>query len=339
MRTAFDLCIGKKQSDSFCTSVYFLPIIWYTINTAIPLGGEHMNYLSVAEIAKKWNISERSVRNYCAQERIPGAVLIGKTWHIPENAEKPARSNGKKTPVKTLLSVLQEEKQTKYAGGIYHKTQIDLTYNSNHIEGSRLTHDQTRYIFETNTIGVENEVLNVDDVIETSNHFRCIDLIIDHAASMLSEHFIKELHHILKTGTSDSRKDWFTVGEYKRLPNEVGGMQTSLPEEVADRMKALLSDYNAVPKKTLDDILDFHVRFERIHPFQDGNGRVGRLIMFKECLKYNIVPFIIEENLKLFYYRGLKEWYSEKGYLTDTCLTAQDKYKAYLDYFRIPYEK
>lgn len=298
-----------------------------------------MNYLSVAETAKKWNISERSVRNYCAQERIPGAVLIGKTWHIPENAEKPARSNGKKTPVKTLLSILQEEKRTKYAGGIYHKTQIDLTYNSNHIEGSRLTHDQTRYIFETNTIGVENEVLNVDDVIETSNHFRCIDLIIDHAASTLSEHFIEKLHHILKTGTSDSRKDWFAVGEYKRLPNEVGGMQTSLPEEVADRMKALLSDYNAVPKKTLDDILDFHVRFERIHPFQDGNGRVGRLIMFKECLKYNIVPFIIEENLKLFYYRGRKEWYNKKGYLTDTCLTAQDKYKAYLDYFRIPYEK
>ena len=298
-----------------------------------------MNYLSVAETAKKWNISERSVRNYCAQERIPGAVLIGKTWHIPENAEKPARSNGKKTPVKTLLSILQEEKRTKYAGSIYHKTQIDLTYNSNHIEGSRLTHDQTRYIFETNTIGVENEVLNVDDVIETSNHFRCIDLIIDHATSTLSEHFIKELHHILKTGTSDSREDWFAVGEYKRLPNEVGGMQTALPEEVADKMKALLSDYNAVPKKTLDDILDFYVRFERIHPFQDGNGRVGRLIMFKECLKYNIVPFIIEENLKLFYYRGLKEWYNEKGYLTDTCLTAQDKYKAYLDYFRIPYEK
>ena len=298
-----------------------------------------MNYLSVAETAKKWNISERSVRNYCAQERIPGAVLIGKTWHIPENAEKPARSNGKKPPVKTLLAILQEEKRTKYAGGIYHKTQIDLTYNSNHIEGNRLTHDQTRYIFETNTIGVENEVLNVDDVIETSNHFCCIDLIIDHAASTLSEHFIKELHHILKTGTSDSRKDWFAVGEYKRLPNEIGGMQTALPEEVADKMKALLSDYNAVPKKTLDDILDFHVRFERIHPFQDGNGRVGRLIMFKECLKYNIVPFIIEENLKLFYYRGLKEWYNEKGYLMDTCLTAQDKYKAYLDYFRIPYEK
>ena len=298
-----------------------------------------MNYLSVAEIAKKWNISERSVRNYCAQERIPGAVLIGKTWHIPENAEKPARSNGKKMPVKTLLSILQEEKRTKYAGGIYHKTQIDLTYNSNRIEGSRLTHDQTRYIFETNTIGVEKEVLNVDDVIETANHFRCIDMIIDHAKAALTEKFIKELHLVLKNGTSDSRKDWFAVGDYKKIPNEVGGMDTALPKEVADKMKALLSDYNAVSKKTLDDILDFHVRFERIHPFQDGNGRVGRLIMFKECLKYNIVPFIIEENLKLFYYRSLKEWYNEKGYLTDTCLTAQDKYKAYLDYFRIPYEK
>lgn len=296
-----------------------------------------MNYLSVAETAKKWNISERSVRNYCAQERIPGAVLIGKTWHIPENAEKPARSNGKKPPVKTLLAILQEEKRTKYAGGIYHKTQIDLTYNSNHIEGNRLTHDQTRYIFETNTIGVENEVLNVDDVIETSNHFCCIDLIIDHAASTLSEHFIKELHHILKTGTSDSRKDWFAVGEYKRLPNEIGGMQTALPEEVADKMKALLTEYNGKEEKTFEDILDFHVKFEQIHPFQDGNGRVGRLIMFKECLKYNIVPFIIEDNLKMFYYRGLKEWNNEKGYLTDTCLTAQDKYKAYLDYFRIVY--
>ena len=299
-----------------------------------------MNYLSVAETAKAGIFPSRSVRNYCAQERIPGAVLIGKTWHIPENAEKPSLAKRQKNACQNIAfhSAGRKTNQVCWTG-IYHKTQIDLTYNSNHIEGSHLTHDQTRYMFKTNTIGVENEVLNVDDVIETSNHFRCMDLIIDHAASTLSEHFIKKLNHILKTSTSDSRKDWFAVGEYKRLPNEVGGMQTSLPEEVADRMKALLSDYNAVPKKTLDDILDFHVRFERIHPFQDGNGRVGRLIMFKECLKYNIVPFIIEENLKLFYYRGLKEWYNEKGYLTDTCLTAQDKYKAYLDYFRIPYEK
>ena len=295
-----------------------------------------MRYLSVNETAKKWNISERSVRNYCAQGRVSGAFLTGKTWNIPEDAKKPERSNKRKEQP-TLLDILQKEKKSKYSGGIYHKTQIDLTYNSNHMEGSRLTHDQTRYIFETNTIGVENEVLNVDDVIETVNHFRCIDLIIDHAKSALTEKFIKALHQTLKSGTSDSRKDWFAVGDYKKLPNEVGGMETALPEEVANKMKALLKEYNAKEEKTFDDILDFHVKFERIHPFQDGNGRVGRLIMFKECLKYNMVPFIIEDNLKLFYYRGLKEWNHEKGYLTDTCLTAQDKYKAYLDYFRIKY--
>ena len=297
-----------------------------------------MKYDSVAEIAKKWNVSERTVRNYCASGRIEGAVLKGKTWCIPENAERPKRKNGKETsPERTLLSVLREEKARKIKGGIYHKIQIELTYNSNHMEGSRLTHDQTRYIFETNTIGVEKEVLNVDDVIETANHFRCIDMIIDHAKAALTEKFIKELHLVLKNGTSDSRKDWFAVGDYKKLPNEVGGMDTALPEEVADKMKALLAEYNAKEEKNFEDILDFHVKFERIHPFQDGNGRVGRLTMFKECLKYNIVPFIIEDNLKMFYYRGLKEWDNEKGYLTDTCLTAQDKYKAYLDYFRIKY--
>ena len=294
-----------------------------------------MRYLSTAEMAKKWNVSERSVRNYCAQGRVIGAFLTGKTWNIPENAAKPERTNKKKAQPITLLDILQEQKAGKYTGGIYHKTQIDLTYHSNHIEGSRLTYDQTRYIFETNTIGVENEALNVDDVIETSNHFRCIDMIIDNAKAALTEKFIKELHLILKNSTSDSRKDWFAVGDYKRLPNEVGGMETALPEEVSDKMKALLAEYNAKEEKNLEDILDFHVKFERIHPFQDGNGRTGRLIMFKECLKYNIVPFIIEDNLKMFYYRGLKEWNHEKGYLRDTCLTAQDKYKAYLDYFRI----
>lgn len=296
-----------------------------------------MRYLSVIEIAKKWNISERSVRNYCAHGRVRGAFLTGKTWNIPENAEKPERSNKKKGHTLTLLDILREQKEGKYSGGIYHRTQIDLTYNSNHMEGSRLTRNQTRYIFETNTVGVENEVLNVDDVIETVNHFRCIDLVIDHADDILSEKFIKELHLTLKNGTSDSRKDWFAVGEYKKIPNEVGGMDTALPEEVADKMKTLLKEYNVIKEKTLEDILDFHVKFERIHPFQDGNGRVGRLIMFKECLKHNIVPFIIEDNLKLFYYRGLKEWDNEKGYLTDTCLTAQDKYKTYLNYFRIAY--
>lgn len=296
-----------------------------------------MRYFSVAETAKEWDVSERSVRNYCAQGRVPGAFLTGKTWNIPEDAKKPDRSNKKEEPPITLLDILQEQKASKYSGGIYHKTQIDLTYNSNHIEGSRLTHDQTRYIFETNTIGVENETLNVDDIIETVNHFRCIDMIIDHAKAALSEKFIKELHLILKNGTSNSRKDWFTVGDYKKWPNEIGGTETALPEEVADKMKELLTDYNAKKEKNFEDILDFHVRFERIHPFQDGNGRVGRLIMFKECLKYTIVPFIIEDYLKLFYYRGLREWNNEKGYLTDTCLTAQDKYKSYLDYFRIAY--
>ena len=296
-----------------------------------------MRYLSVTETAKKWNVSERSVRNYCALDRVPGAFLIGKTWKIPENAEKPERINKKKEEPVTLLDILKEQKAGRQSGGIYHKTQIELTYNSNHMEGSRLTHDQTRYIFETNTIGVANEVLNVDDVVETVNHFRCIDLIIDHAKAALTEKFIKELHLILKNGTSDSRKDWFAVGDYKRLPNEMGGRETALPEEVADQMKALLKTYNEKTEKTLEDILEFHVNFERIHPFQNGNGRVGRLILFRECLKYNIVPFIIEDDMKMFYYQGLKEWDNEKGYLTDTCLTAQDRYKAYLDYFRIEY--
>ena len=296
-----------------------------------------MRYLSVTEIARKWNVSERSVRNYCAQGRVNGAFLTGKTWNIPENVEKPERSNKKKEQPITLLNILQEQKASKYSGGIYHKTQIELTYNSNHIEGNRLTHDQTRYIFETNTICVEKDVLNVDNVIETANHFYCIDMIIDNAKAALTEKFIKKLYLILKSGTSDSRKDWFAVGDYKKIPNEVGGMDTALPEEFAGKMKALLTEYNGKEEKTFENILDFHVKFERIHPFQDGNGRVGRLIMFKECLKYNMIPFIIEDNLKMFYYRGLKEWNNEKGYLTDICLTAQDKYKAYLDYFRIAY--
>ena len=238
---------------------------------------------------------------------------------------------------KLLLDILQEEKSSGYAGGIYHKTQIELTYNSNHIEGSSLTYEQTRYIFETNTIGVEDGSLNVDDVIETANHFRIVSLIIDKVKPTLTQEFIKELHLLLKNGTSDSRRDRFVVGDYKKLPNEVGGVNTTLPEEVPEKMKELLNEYNVKEEKSLENILDFHAKFEKIHPFQDGNGRVGRLIMFKECLKYNIVPFIIEDDLKIFYYRGLAEWETEKGYLRDTCLTAQDRYKAYLDYFRIGY--
>ena len=296
-----------------------------------------MNYISVSEAAKKWNISERSVRNYCSEGRVSSAILMGKTWMIPESAEKPLRKSRSDTAPETLLALLQREKNASLSGGIYHKVQIELTYNSNHIEGSRLTHDQTRYIFETNTIGAINDSVNVDDIVETSNHFRCIDLVIENAARMLTEGFIKELHFILKNGTSDSCKSWFVVGDYKKLPNEVGGRDTTPPEDVPAEMRALLADYNAHKEKTFEEILDFHYRFERIHPFQDGNGRVGRLILFKECLRNHIVPFIIDEQLKMFYYRGLSEWPRERGYLMETCLTAQDIFKKYLDYFRIPY--
>ena len=296
-----------------------------------------MKYLSVIETAKKWNISERSVRNYCALGKVDGAFLTGKTWNIPDDAQKPDRANKKIEMPTTLLEVLSAEKKTKLSGGIYHKVQIELTYNSNHIEGRRLTHDQTRYIFETNTIGIDGGSIKVDDIVETANHFKCIDLIIENAKKSITETFIKELHRTLKNGTSDARQDWFAVGDYKRLPNTVGDMCTVQPEEVAKKMKELLFEYNAKKEKTFDDLLDFHYKFECIHPFQDGNGRIGRLLLFKECLKYNIVPFIIDEELKLFYYRGLKEWLNERGYLRDTCLMAQDKFKLYLDYFKVQY--
>lgn len=296
-----------------------------------------MKFLSVAQVAKNWNLSERTVRNYCARGKIPDAFLTGKTWNIPENAEPPKRSNSVKQAPSNLLEVLKAEKASKIKGGIYHKIQVELTYNSNHIEGSKLTHDQTRYIFETNTIGITDSAVNIDDIVETANHFKCIDTVIDNAAKPLSETFIKQLHLTLKNGTSDSRKDWFVVGDYKKYPNEVGGKITVLPEKVPESIKLLISEYNKIKDKTFNDIIRFHYEFECIHPFQDGNGRIGRLILFKECLKNNIVPFIIDENLKMFYYRGLNEWKSEKGYLIDTCLTAQDKFKKYLEYFRIPY--
>ena len=300
---------------------------------------ERMEYASVAEMAKKWSVSQRTVRNYCAQGKIPEAILTGKAWNIPNNAQKPERINKKTDEPKNLRDVLREEKESGIKGGIYHKVQIELTYNSNHMEGSRLSHDQTRFIYETNTIGMEGNALNVDDILETANHFRCIDLVIDSSGKALSEPFIKKLHAILKNGTSDSRKSWFVVGDYKKIPNEVGGRDTALPEEVPNEMKRLLATYNRKENKTLEDLISFHVAFESIHPFQDGNGRIGRLILFKECLKNDIVPFIIDEDLKLFYYRGLREWGAEPGYLMDTCLSAQDKFKKYLDYFRIPYRK
>ena len=297
-----------------------------------------MEYISVMQFAEKFGISERTARNYCASGKIEGAFLTGKTWNIPADAVLPQRKNVRKK-VSPLLTMLREQKASRLKGGIYHRTQIDLTYNSNHIEGSRLTYDQTRFIFETNTIGISDGIVNVDDIVETVNHFQCLDYIIDHAEEPLSESLIKQLHLLLKTGTSDSQKEWFAVGDYKRLPNEVGGIETCPPQEVHREMKNLISDYNHCKKKVLEHILDFHVRFEQIHPFQDGNGRVGRLIMFKECLANGIVPFIITDELKMLYYRGLHEWGHINGYLMDTCLTAQDQYKSLLDYFKISYKK
>lgn len=296
-----------------------------------------INYLSVTEAAQKWGVSERSVRGYCADGKIHGAVRKGKTWQLPENAQKPERINKRAETPKTLADVLKKEKAVRLSGGIYHKIQIDLTYNSNHIEGSCLTHDQTRYIFETNTIGVTEGAMEVDDIMETANHFKCIDMVIDSLSYAPSEAFIKQLHAVLKGGTSDSRLDWFAVGEYKKFPNEVGGKETTQPDHVACEMRKLLTEYNAISEKSFDDLLEFHYRFESIHPFQDGNGRVGRLLLFKECLRHNIVPFIISDDLKMYYYRGLREWRNEKSYLRDTCLTAQDQFKKVLDYFRIEY--
>lgn len=295
-----------------------------------------MEYLNVAEIAEKWGISERAVRHYCTEGRIDGAKYDKGIWLIPADAKKPTRINQKSDEL-TLLQVLRREDRLRVKGGIYHKVQVELTYNSNHIEGSRLTKDQTRYIYETNTIGAlkKYQGIRVDDVVETANHFRCIDYIIENANRKLSERMIKKLHFILKNGTSDSLEDWFAVGEYKKLPNEVGGQETTSPDKVAEEMRKILKKYRARKVLDLHDLLAFHYDFERIHPFQDGNGRVGRLILFKECLRLNIIPFIIDEDLKLFYYRGLKEWPHESGYLTETCRAGQDKFEKNLEYYRI----
>lgn len=298
-----------------------------------------MAFLSVKETAIKWDISERSVRDYCQKGRIPGSFLIGKTWSIPDDAIKPSRKATITTGPRILKTVLRDEKNHARRGGIYHKIQIELTYNSNHIEGSKLSHDETRYIYETNTIGLENKQINIDDIVETVNHFRCIDYIIENSDKIVTEKMIKELHLILKTGTSDSRQSWFAVGAYKRLPNEVGGRKTASPEDVHEELKELLEAYNKKDTPSFITLLDFHVQFERIHPFQDGNGRIGRLILFKECLKHDIVPFIITDEVKLFYYRGLATWNTEKEYLRDTCLTMQDIMKRQLDYFKITYNE
>lgn len=293
-----------------------------------------MEYISVSQFAEKHGISERTARNYCATGKIEGAFLTGKTWNIPADASMPTRSKKKASP---LLAALREQKEAKMKGGIYHRIQIDMTYNSNHIEGSRLTKEQTRYIFETNTLGITTEITNVDDIMETVNHFRCIDYVIDHATDKITETHVKQLHLLLKTNTSDSRKSWFAVGDYKRLANAVGEEETVQPKDVHSKMKSLLAEYNSQKKASFDDLLDFHVQFEHIHPFQDGNGRVGRLLLFWQCLQNAIVPFIITDDLRLFYYRGIQNWGKINGFLRDTCLTAQDNFKATLKYFKIKF--
>lgn len=294
-----------------------------------------MDYRSAEEMARRWGVSVRTVRSYCRLGKIPGAHQVGRVWLIPEQAQRPLRKvRAVKKPDKmTLLDVLQAECSSHQKGGIYHRVQIDMTYNSNHIEGSRLTHEETRYIFETNTIGREAPV-NANDIVETMNHFRCMDYIIEMARHPLSEKMIKDLHLMLKNGTTDSRKSWFAVGAYKKLPNTIGEQETTAPNQVSAAIRALLSWYKAIEHPTFDDLLEFHVRFERIHPFQDGNGRVGRLLLFKECLRTDHVPFIITDDLKYYYYRGLKEWGHESGYLRDTCLTAQDRFRKLLAYYR-----
>lgn len=235
-----------------------------------------------------------------------------------------------------MLEVLREQKEMKLKGNLYHNTQIVFAYNTNHIEGSKLTEDQTRYIYETNTLLTEKEsITNLDDIIETANHFKLVDYMLDVADKELTEVMIKEFHKILKDGTSDSRKDWFNVGDYKKLANEVGGLKTTEPKNVERDMKKLLDWYKNIKKVTINEIIEFHAKFEKIHPFQDGNGRIGRIIAFKECLKYNIVPFIILDKDKLFYYRGLYQYQTnkEKGYLIDTCLNAQDQYREMIRYY------
>ena len=294
-------------------------------------------HLTSNEISKIWKVSERSVRDYCSKGRVIGAYLEGKTWMIPEDASKPERQTRHSNKKRNLLETLKLEKESQIKGGIYHKLQIEMTYNSNHMEGSKLTHDETRYIYETKTIGIEGNVVKIDDIMETVNHFRCIDLAIDFANRKLSESFIKQLHLILKNNTEDSKKPWFKVGDYKLVENLAGDRETVHPDEVKEEMKKLLSNYLMKDEHSFEEIVAFHVEFERIHPFQDGNGRVGRLIAFKECLKNNIVPFIILDSKKMFYYRGLKNWNQEHGWLVDTCLDGQDTVKAYLDYFKIDY--
>lgn len=277
-----------------------------------------MSSTTMAKLSKNENVSIKIIDDICK-------ILNCQPGDIME------MSNTTDNP---LLNLLREEKGMKLKGGLYHQTQVKLAYNSNRIEGSMLSEDQTRYIYETNTIATEKEeTASIDDIIETINHFQCFDYMLDIADQELSEDIIKEFHKILKNNTSDSRKEWFNVGDYKEKPNMIGDQKTVVPSKVKGEMAKMLINYNQISKITFEDIIEFHYSFESIHPFQDGNGRVGRMIIFKECLKNEIDPFIIDEQHKLFYYKGLKEFPEERGYLIDTCYSAQDRYKELLEYF------
>ena len=286
--------------------------------------------LTKTALAQELGISSRTVAKISRGEKVAGHVIVKIAAFLDCKTEDLYRS----VSDNALLQTLRDEKSIRMPGGLYHELQVRMTYNSNHIEGSKLSEDQTRLIFETNTVDV-GEGIPVDDIIETVNHFRAIDYVIDHAEDALTEDVIKHLHRILKQSTRDSALAWFAVGDYKKRANTVGGRETAKPKDVSARMQALLSDYEALETVSIDDIIRFHCEFERIHPFQDGNGRVGRLIALKECLRYNIVPFIIEDSKKMYYYRGLSEWDTEKGYLTDTCLDGQDTFKKLMAMFDI----
>ena len=286
--------------------------------------------LTKTALTDELGISSRTVAKIGRGEKIAAHVLAKIAAYLsctPEELYRCISDN-------LLLQTLRDEKSIRMPGGLYHELQVRMTYNSNHIEGSKLSEDQTRMIFETNTVDV-GEGIPVDDIIETVNHFRAIDYVIDHAEEPLTEDIIKELHRILKQSTKDSTLSWFAVGDYKKRANVVGGRETAKPKDVPARMKALLSDYESLDAVSIENVIEFHYNFERIHPFQDGNGRVGRLIALKECLRHGIVPFIIEDSKKMFYYRGLSEWESERGYLTDTCLDGQDTFKKLLSMFDI----
>ena len=304
------------------------------------LGEKIKNYreekkMTQMEVAEVLEVKPATISKYEAGALEPNIESLKKLAELFEvSVDELLKENEFDVSKINVLKVLREQKEMKLKGNLYHNTQIIFAYNTNHIEGSKLTEDQTRYIYETNTLLTEKETItNIDDIIETANHFKLVDYMLDAADKKLTEEMIKEFHKILKEGTSDSRKDWFNVGEYKKLANEAGNMKTTVPKNVKKDMVKLMQWYNSLDKITIKEIIEFHVRFERIHPFQDGNGRVGRIIAFKECLKNNIVPFIILDKDKLFYYRGLKEYKNEKGYLIDTCLNAQDQYSNIIKYF------